>query len=304
MGRRSAKKEYNPNRPPRARRVTVEEKNSLLPFLYQVLNQQSKSSVKAMLGHGQISVNGKVTTQFDTPLEPKDVVGISYERGKVAFNHPQLSVLWEDDQLIVVRKKEGLLSVANVREKERTVVHLLSSYVKKMDPRNKIFMLHRLDKDTSGVMVFAKNRGIQESFQSGWNRLVTEQVYKAVVEGRPEKESDLLHSSHALEETNLRSVVVAEDAGDEAIARYKVIKGNEMFSLLEIRLESGRHNQIRNQLGALGNPVVGDRRNGSEHNPADRLMLHASKITFVHPGTGAEMSFETQTPSTFNTLTK
>lgn len=303
MGRKSTKNRYDAPRIPRARKVTVQEPNTLLPFLIATLSQQSKSSVKAMLGHGQIAVNGQVSTQFDTPLVPNDVVTISYERGKVAFSHPMLSILWEDSQLIVVRKKEGLLSVANAREKERTAVHLLSNYVKKTDSRNKIFMLHRLDKDTSGVMIFAKNRGIQDTFQSGWNRLVTEQVYMAVVEGMPEKESDLLHSSYTTEETGQRSILVAENEGDEAIARYKVLRGNEEYSLLEIRLESGRRNQIRNQLGALGNPVVGDRRNGSETNPGDRLMLHASRLSFIHPQTGTEMSFETRIPTVFNALT-
>ncbi len=304
MGRRFANKKYNQQRAPRARRVTVKEKNTLLPFLFQTMNEQSKSSVKAMLGHGQISVNGKVTTQFDMPLEPNDQVGISFERGKVAFNHPQLSIIWEDESLIVIRKKEGLLSVANDREKERTALHLLSNYVKKTDSRNKIFMLHRLDKDTSGLMLFAKTRGVQDKLQSGWNRMVTEQSYLAVIEGRPDKDTDLLTSSFQLEEAPLRNVIVAEGDGNEAIARYKTIRGNEEYTLLEISLESGRSNRIRMQLGQIGHPVVGDKRNGSETNPADRLMLHACKLSFIHPETGTEMCFETPAPSSFMSLTK
>lgn len=304
MGRRFANKKYNQQRVPRARRVTVKESNTLLPFLFQVMNEQSKSSVKTMLGHGQISVNGKVTTQFDMPVEPNDQVGISFERGKVAFNHPQLTIVWEDESLIVVRKKEGLLSVANAREKERTALHLLSNYVKKTDLRNKIFMLHRLDKDTSGLMLFAKTRGIQEKLQSGWNRMVTEQSYLALVEGRPEKETDLLTSSFALEETPLRNVIVAEEEGNEAIARYRTVRGNEEYTLLEIFLESGRSNRIRMQLGQIGHPVVGDKRNGSETNPADRLMLHAHKLSFIHPEKGTEMCFEAPAPGFFTSLTK
>jgi len=302
MGRRSGNKRYNPQRKPRGRRITVKESSTLLPFLINALNDQSRSSVKAMLGHGQISVNGKVTTHFDTPVEPNDVVGISYERGKPAFNHQMLKIVWEDEFLIVVNKKEGLLSVANEKEKERTVYNLLSSYLKKTDARNKIFILHRLDKETSGLMLFTKTKGIQDAFQSDWNRLITEQSYLAVVEGKPEKETDLLTSQNREEGSTI--VIAAEGDGEEAIARYQTVRSNTDYSLLSIRLESGRKNQIRSQLSNIGHPVAGDRRNGAETNPTGRLMLHAHKLYFIHPDTGTEMCFDSNPPGTFTSLTK
>lgn len=169
MARRSEYRGTDKSRAPRGRKVTVKEENTLLPFLFGLLNEQSKSSVKALLAHGQISVNGTVTSQFNTPLTPGDEVLISYERGKVEFNNPLLTIVWEDDDLIVVNKKEGLLSVSSTRVKERTALHLLSEYVKKTDPRNKIFVLHRLDRDTSGLMMFAKNLQVQKALQSNWN---------------------------------------------------------------------------------------------------------------------------------------
>ena len=132
------------------RQLTVKENGTLLPFLLETLKEQSRSSVKAMLGHGQISVNKRVTRQFDTELKPGDVVGVNYGRGKVEFNNPLLRIVWEDDDLIVVNKKEGLLSISTERVKERTAYHLLNEYVKKSDPRNRIYILHRLDRDTSG----------------------------------------------------------------------------------------------------------------------------------------------------------
>ena len=187
MARRSEYRGTDRSRAPRGRKVTVKEENTLLPFLFGLLNEQSKSSVKALLAHGQISVNGTVTSQFNTPLTPGDEVLISYERGKVEFNNPLLTIVWEDDDLIVVNKKEGLLSVSSTRVKERTALHLLSEYVKKTDPRNKIFVLHRLDRDTSGLMMFAKNLQVQKALQSNWNSAITARTYVAVVEGQPKE---------------------------------------------------------------------------------------------------------------------
>ena len=135
----------NRRKPSKERQVTVGESNTLLPFLFELLKEQSRSSVKGLLSRGQISVNGKVTRQFDAPLNPNDTVGINYGRGKVEFNNPLLRIVWEDDDLIVINKREGLLSVSTDRIKERTAYRILSDYLKECDPRNKIFVLHRHD---------------------------------------------------------------------------------------------------------------------------------------------------------------
>lgn len=289
--------------PSRERKVTVEEKNTLLPFLFALLNQQSKSSVKTLLAKGHISVNGKVTTQFDTPLEANDVVGINYGRGKVVFNNPLLQIVWEDDYLIVVNKREGLLSVASERVKERTAYHLLSDYVKKSDPRQKIFILHRLDRDTSGLMMFAKTRGVQEKLQSAWNEMITARSYVAVVEGRPEKETDLL-TSYLTENARMQVYVTAIGDGKQAITRYKTLQSNGMYSLLELDLETGRKNQIRAQMQSIGHSIAGDMKYGAETDPGRRLLLHARKLYFIHPETGEEMRFETRIPTLFSSIVK
>lgn len=303
MRRRSNYKGGNQPRVPKGRKVTVKEQTTLLPFLFQLLNEQSKSSVKALLSKGQISVNGKVTSQFDTMLEANDIVGISYERGKVEFNNPLLSIVWEDDFLIVVNKREGLLSVSNNRVKERTAFHLLSDYVKKSDPRNKIFVLHRLDRETSGLMMFAKSRGIQEALQSNWNEAITQRSYVAVVEGRPERDTDLVVSNLA-ENAKMQVYVTAAGDGKEAITRYRVLKSNGSYSLLDLDLETGRKNQIRAQMQSIGHPIAGDNKYGAETDPTGRLMLHARKLCFIHPETGEEMYFETRTPDAFTSLAK
>lgn len=303
MRRRSDYKDTNLRKAPRGRKVTVKEENTLLPFLFDLLNQQSKSSVKALLSHGQILVNGKVTSQFDTPLAPGDEVTVSYERGKVEFSNPLLNIVWEDDDLIVVNKKEGLLSVSSTRVKERTAYHMLSDYVKKCDPRNKIFVLHRLDRDTSGLMMFAKNQRVQKALQSDWNSAITQRMYVAVVEGRPEKDTDLI-VSNLTENTQMQVYITAEGNGKEAITRYRLLRSNGRYSLLELDLETGRKNQIRVQMQSIGHSIAGDYKYGAETDPAGRLMLHARRLFFIHPVTGEEMRFETRIPDAFVSLAK
>lgn len=303
MARRSTYRDTDKSKAPRGRKVSVKEENTLLPFLFELLKEQSKSSVKALLSHGQILVNGKVTAQFDAPLMPGDEVTISYERGKVEFNNPLLNIVWEDDDLIVVNKREGLLSVSSTRVKERTAFHLLSDYVKKTDPRNKIFVLHRLDRDTSGLMMFAKNPRVQKELQSDWNRMITQRTYVAVVEGRPEKDSDLI-VSNLIENAKMQVYVTAENDGKEAITRYRLLSSNGRYSLLELDLETGRKNQIRAQMQSIGHSIAGDYKYGAETDPAGRLMLHARRLFFIHPATGEEMRFETRIPDKFSSIAK
>lgn len=303
MRRRSGYKDTNQKKAPRGRKVAVKEENTLLPFLFQLLSEQSKSSVKALLAHGQILINGKVTSQFNAPLVPGDEVEISYERGKVEFSNPLLHIVWEDDDLIVVNKKEGLMSVSSDRVKERTAYHLLSDYVKKTDPKNKIFVLHRLDRDTSGLMMFAKNQRVQKTLQSNWNSAITARSYVAVVEGRPEKDTDLI-VSNLTENAKMQVYVTAVGDGKEAITRYHLLHSNGHYSLLELDLETGRKNQIRVQMESIGHPIAGDNKYGAETDPAGRLMLHARRLFFIHPTTGEEMRFETRIPTTFTSLAK
>lgn len=303
MAKRSGYKSTDKPRVPRGRKVEVKEANTLLPFLFELLKEQSKSSVKALLSRGQISVNGKVTAQFDIPLAVGDEVLVSYERGKVEFSNPLLNIIWEDDDLIVVNKKEGLLSVSSARVKERTAYHLLSEYVKKMDPKNKIFVLHRLDRETSGLMMFAKNMRVQKELQSNWNTAVTARSYVAVVEGRPEKESDLL-ISNLTENTRMQVYVTVEGNGIEAITRYRTLNSSGSYSLLELDLETGRKNQIRAQMQSIGHSIAGDNKYGAETDPTGRLMLHARRLFFIHPVTGEEMRFETRIPTAFISLAK
>ena len=295
------KKRFRPDNAPRGRNITVEQEATLLPFLFELLKEQSKTSVKALLSHGQIWVNQQATTQFDTLLHAGDVVTISYNRRKVVFNNPLLNIIYEDDSVIVVNKREGLLSVSTAKVRERTAFHILSDYLKKSDPRNKLFVLHRLDRDTSGLMMFAKTRAVQEKMQSNWNEMITERTYVAVVEGRPEKDSDLITTQ--LKENAEARVYVVADGGKDAITRYHLLRTNEKYSLLELNLETGRKNQIRAQMEYIGHPIAGDYKYGAETDPTGRLMLHAQRLYFIHPETGEEMRFDTRIPDSFKSLT-
>lgn len=293
----------NNSKPSRERKVSVKDEGLLLPFLYKLLNGQSKSSVKSMLAHGQIVVNGKKHTQFDDLLHVGDEVSVNYGKGTEEFSNSLMNIVWEDDYLIVINKKEGLLSVSNSHVQERTAYHILSDYVKKKDPRNKIFILHRLDRDTSGLMMFAKNVNVQHHLRSTWNDSITQRTYVAVVEGKPDKESDLL-VSNLMENKQMQVYVTSSGDGKEAITRYHVINSNGRYSLLELDLETGRKNQIRVQMQSIGHPIAGDYKYGAETNPTGRLMLHAKRLFFIHPVTGEEMRFETRIPNMFSSLVR
>lgn len=303
MKRHLRKREELQKKVPKVRKLTVKENITLLPFLYGQLKEQSRSSVKALLAHGQILVNGKVISQFDTPLLPNDVVGISFERGKTPFSHPMLAILWEDEDIIVVNKKNGLQTVTPAKEKTPSVIHLLNTYVKKVDPRGKAFLLHQLSKDSSGLMIFARNRGIQSRFQVDWNQMVTRHTFVAVVEGKPQKEAGLLVSHDEIADTQ-RSYVVMEGNGQHTAIRYNTIKSNANYSLLGIELETKFKPNIREQMYRIGCPVAGDARYHAATDPANRLMLHSSRLYFIHPVSGMEMRFETPVPPIFKAVVK
>ena len=233
------------------------------------------------------------------PLRPGDTVLISHERGRPAFNSPYLRIVWEDESLIVIDKRDGLLSVSDSVAQERTAWAILSAYVREQDPRNRIFVLHRLDRGTSGLMMFARNKGVQEKMREGWADIVTRRSYVAVVEGVPEPAEDTLRNFLA---ENSRMKVYCTDAlhGKEAVTHYRVLKAASDCALVEFTLETGRKNQIRAQMEAFGHPIAGDPKYGAQTDPAERLMLHACRLWFIHPETGREMRFDTPIPAVFS----
>ena len=282
----------------------VEKNMPLLEYLLEIFSDRSKTTVKSYLAHRQIAVNHTPTTQFDAPLHVGDELTINYTRGYKEFRHPRLRIVYEDEFLIVVDKGYGLLSGSTRRVKANTAHHILSDYVRQDNPANRIFVLHRLDRDTSGLMMFAKSQGIQEKIQRSWNDMVLDRRYVAVVEGELTPVKGEVASY--LKENAAFQVYSSDDKenGQYALTRYEVLATNGRYSLVELQLATGRKNQIRVHMSDLGHSIAGDRKYGAKSNPLGRLSLHASRLRFVHPITRRDMLFETPIPASFQRVVR
>ena len=282
--------------------LKVDEDGQLLEFLLKKLQGKSRTNVKRLLSERQILINGIVTTQFNAPLVKGDFIEIMY--GKVRGQKiTGLKIVFEDDDIIVVDKESGVLSMATDKERNKTAYNILKNYLKEKNPKNKVFIVHRLDRDTSGVMIFAKNEEMQQKLQSNWSEIVRERTYVAVVEGRVAKDEDTI-SSYLKE----NSVFVSysspspENGGKLAVSNYKVVRRRPGFSMVEVRLDTGRKNQIRVHMKDLGHPIIGDAKYGSKKNPIRRLGLHAKNIIFQHPKTGRILEFVSPVPVKFQQM--
>ena len=204
----------------------------------------------------------------------------------------------------MVNKGYGLLSMGNDKVKDGTAYSILKDYLKRKDPRNKIFIIHRLDRDTSGLMMFAKNEKAKEAMQHNWNNMVLNRKYVTVVEGHVEEPQGVVRSY--LGETSQFEVFSTDDPsqGKLAVTRWTRLKEGSEYSLLEVELDTGRKNQIRVHMKDIGHPISGDRKYGAEASPIHRLALHARTLRFIHPVTRREMLFETPVPSSFIRLAR
>lgn len=290
-------KHHKPNhkkQAPAATGVTnypIKEDAQLLPFLLENL-KGGRNAIKAILTRGQVSVDGKTITQHNHPLKAGQVVSIL--SNQVAMNKTVLhgiSILHEDDDLIVIRKDEGILSVSGKDPSEATAYRQLSAYVKESNKANRIFVVHRLDRDTSGVMIYAKTEAAKTKLQENWHEMVKERTYTALVEGETDNSGKI--SSWLTENTKSMKVHSHnyDNGGKHAVTHYKKIQGNKNYSLLEVQLETGRKNQIRVHMESIGHPVAGDKKYSARSNPLKRLGLHASSISFIHPTTNKLVSF-------------
>lgn len=297
---------YKKNTPPPApkeTRLKVTENTDLMTFLLTKMGGMSRNGIKSLLSHRQVMVNEVITTQFNLALKPNDLVIVNSLRGNIELTHPKLKIIFEDQYLIVVEKKEGLLTVSTGKSDETTAFSILKNYVKKGSPQNRIFVVHRIDRETSGIILFAKSREIQLAMQEHWHQVVTRRVYVALVEGKVEKEKDTIITWLTENEKSLKiHSSNVDNGGQQAITHYTVVKSNDKFSLLEIELETGRKNQIRVHMQGIGHPIVGDKKYGSMTSPVGRLGLHARILAFIHPMTLENVSFETPVPRNFLNL--
>ncbi|MBP6634674.1 MAG: RluA family pseudouridine synthase [Paludibacter sp.] len=283
--------------------LRVTEPAELMQFLLAKMGGMSRNSVKSLLSHRQVMVNGKVTTLFNTGLKAGDTVLVSSARGNIELTHPKLKIIFEDQYLIVVEKKEGLLTVSTGKSDETTAFSILKNYVKKASPQNRIYVVHRLDRETSGIIMFAKTREIQLALQENWHRVITRRVYVALVEGKVEKPKDTIVTWLTENEKSLKiHSSNVDNGGQQAVTHYRTLKTNDNFSLLEVELETGRKNQIRVHMQDIGHPIAGDKKYGSEISPIGRMGLHARVLAFIHPMSLENVTFETQVPKKFSSL--
>lgn len=294
--KRAGNAHYRKQEPPRQYKVT--EPDELLNFLLQHL-KSGRNAVKSILGRGQVSVDQTVVTKFNHPLTPGQVVSISKEGAVAAPTMSGLTILHEDDDIIVIRKDAGLLSIAADRSDEITAYRQLTEHVRRTDSRNRIFVVHRLDRDTSGVMMFAKSEEVKQNLQDNWKDKVQERVYVALVEGQVAKPVGTISSWLKESKTLKMYSSPRPNDGQHAITHYKRLQSNREFSLLEVRLETGRKNQIRVHMEDLGHPIAGDKKYGSRTKTLGRLGLHARVLSFIHPTTDELMTFETDIPKQF-----
>ena len=284
------------------RRFRVDSRCQLLPYLISLPLGLSRKRAKDLLRYRAVQVLNRLTVRHDTALEAGDVVTIAL-RGQPhdpTLEHLGLNIVHLDDAIVVIDKPSGLLSMGSEREKERTVHRILNDHLKALTKsrQQQAFIVHRLDRETSGLMLFARNVSIQDALQHNWKEVTKK--YLALVEGVPSNSQGTL-TDHLVESRSLLVHRVIK-GGEIAITHYRVIGEYDDISLLELTLETGRKHQIRVQLAGMGYPVAGDRKYGARTDPARRLALHSCELNFRHPVSGAPMEFRSALPARLKNL--
>jgi len=293
-GKRHQPSSRSSNKPPT--RLEVTESTELLKFLLSKLAHKSRNNIKNLLRDKQVRVDGQTVTQHNHPLTPQQKVEVRWSKIPEEKQYRGISIVFEDNDLIVIDKHAGVLSIATKKERAETAYGFLSRHVKKQNPTNKIFVVHRLDRDTSGLMIFAKGENIKRILQDTWHTTVTERTYVAVIEGAVKEPEGTITSY--LKESKALIVYSSQnpDYGRKAVTHYRTIKSNKNYSLLKVNLETGRKHQVRVHMKELGHSIVGDKKYGSTINPIDRIALHALVLAFTHPITKEHLRFETAIP--------
>ena len=277
---------------------TVEEPAELLAYLFATWPEVKRKQVRTWLKFQAVTVNDRPVTQFNYGLLPGDVVAIRSDRFAVPKTvlASGMKVFFEDAALIVIDKPENLLSVASEAEPEKTAYFQLTDYLRqgRAHARDRVWIVHRLDRETSGLMVFAKTAAAKQTLQATWDQ--AEKRYEAVVEGRLGPDNGVFESS--LDETNPFKVhsTARSPQTRHAVTHYRVIARGTRRTLVELTLETGRRHQIRVQLADAGCPIVGDKKYGAKTDPVKRLALHACALQLLHPVTQKELRFTSPLP--------
>ena len=284
-------------------KLTIKEDGTLLATAAALLPDHKPTKLKSMLKHNQLAVNGVPSRQFDLAVHAGDQLWVNFDRSFQVFSHPRIKLVYEDNDIIVVDKGYGVLSTAAGKPSDDTVYNIIKKYARGFSDKANVYVVHRLDRDTSGLMVVAKSKQVSQRFESDWKGLVNDRAYVAVAWGKMESAEGTIKSWL----TDGQYCVLSsptDNGGKLAVTHYKTVRTSRRYSLLELRLETGRRNQIRVHLREEKHPVVHDPMYGykDDISPINRLALHAFRLGFTHPITGKKLKFETPYPKAFEKL--
>lgn len=281
---------------------TVRGEATLLDWLLANL-KESKSKVKATLKNSGIKVNGKFRTQFDYPLHNGDRVSVSKSKKNNTFHSKFLKLVYEDQYLVVIEKNVGILSMA-AGHSTLNVKTVLDDYFRRTRQHCTAHVVHRLDRDTSGLMIYAKDIQTEQILEHDWHNIVYDRRYVAVVSGEMEDDEGTIANWLKDNRAYITYSSPVDNGGKYAVTHFHVLDRTATHSLVEYRLETGRKNQIRVHSADMGHPVCGDVKYGNGDNPIGRLCLHAYILCFYHPINHKRMEFETEIPADFRKLFK
>ena len=267
----------------------IDKEIILFDYLKEILPNKSKNNIKSLLKNECIYINNKIITKYNYLLKENDILYIKYKTSN-------LDIIYEDNNIIVIDKPSALLTISNEKEKVKTLYHYVLEYLKMK--KQKVFIIHRLDKDTSGIVVFAKNEKIKKLYQDNWNDLVIKRGYIAVVCGKT-KDKDTI-KSYLKENSNM--MVYSSYDGKLAITNYEKIKSNNKYTMLQIYIDTGRKNQIRVHMKENGTPIIGDKKYGNKNNSLKRLGLHANILIIRNPINNKILEFTSNYPYEFDKI--
>lgn len=277
--------------------IPVREEQILIDFLLKQMGI-SRNRAKDLLAGRAISVNRKLTTRHDTKLQIGEVVRISRHRQKTMLVNKYVKIVYEDKDLVVIEKSEGILSMAS-SPKQYCIKNVLDEYFEKRHFKCTAHVVHRLDRETSGLMIYAKNIETAKMLEENWQEVVYDRRYVALLCGEMKEEGGTIKSWLKESKSFITYSSPTDNGGKLAITHYHRLRSSKNLSLVEMKLETGRKNQIRVQMADLGHPVAGDLKYGNGYNPIHRLALHAYRLNFIHPKTHENMVFETPIPLEF-----
>jgi 23S rRNA pseudouridine1911/1915/1917 synthase len=280
-----------------AEKFIVKERSKLLEFLFAHLTGWSKKTIKQRLQGSSVAVNGEINTKHDFALNVDDVVEVGVVKKASSQTLQKLEIIYQDKDIIAINKPAGLLSVGNTTDSKQHALAILRNQLSRGKNKVKLWPVHRLDRDTSGILLFATSKEMRETVMAKWG--VSEKIYLAIVEGSPKEKKGTIDQPLRADEKEYRMHVGKHPDAKPAITHYEVKQTTPERSLLEVKIETGRQHQIRAHLAWLGHSIIGDERYGTK---GEKMGLHAKKLTIIHPVKKKPMSFEVDAPRDFYKL--